>query len=51
MLPDAQDVRGELSHIPEIPMFAQTLLLGRKELSQGWHVGWSLAALVWGQGP
>lgn len=39
-----------LLHIPEIPMFAHILLLGRKELGQGWHVEWSLAALVMGAG-
>lgn len=50
-----------LSHIPEILVFALILLsgqplgleeqLGRKERGPSWHVGRSLAALVWGKGP
>lgn len=60
MLSAAQVGSGGLSYIPEIPVFAQTLLsgqpLGLEEqlkvaLSQGWYMGKSLAALVWGKGP
>lgn len=50
-----------LTHITEMPAFAQTLLSGqplgsekqlaRKELGQGWHAGRSLAALAWMEGP